>query len=158
MMAGTIRKKRRKKKRRKRRRTAAEIFAVMRVNCSCCVDVKKWERQRGGGGGAKRALVFLLLISVTIVAAAEGNECGCSLIAPEHVQCVGDITELCYNNNSRSNIDNNKVMKLTFRDSGLSGNFTLNATLIEDRLGIDIARIMELSVRNTSIARSRIDR
>ena len=104
--------------------------------------------------------------AAAVVAAAAANaDCGCFLAeADTAVVCAGYASpaSLCYEDAGTATSDAaNKATKLSISGVGAKSNaqnvsghvFRLDAGLIRDRLGVNVFRLEELTVRNTSIAR-----
>ena len=124
----------------------------------------KTKRPSGAGGGGdhssrrwKPPLLILLTIAATVAAPPappESSECDCALFrAEEHVLCR-QIGRLCFKDPSaKVGVEGLTVRKLTLSDARYSGTLTFNSTEFKANLGVDLSKLEELSVHNTSASR-----
>ena len=122
----------------------------------------KTRRPSGAGGGDhssrrwKPPLLILLTIAATVAAppAPESSECDCALFrAEEHVLCR-QIGRLCFKDASaKVGVEGLTVRKLTLSDARYSGTLTFNSTEFKANLGVDLSKLEEVAVHNTSASR-----
>ena len=112
----------------------------------------------GGAHHSSRrfALLILLTIAATVAAppAPESSECDCALFrAEEHVLCR-QIRRLCFKDPSaKVGVEGLIVRKLTLSDARYSGTLAFNSTEFKSNLGVDLSKLEEVSVHNTSASR-----
>ena len=116
------------------------------------------KRISGGGDHSSQWKVPLILLAIAATVAAppapESSDCGCALLrAEEHVVCR-QIGQLCFKDPSaKTGAEGLTVRKLTLSDARYSGTLTFNRTEFKANLGVDLSKLEEVTVHNTSASR-----